>query len=112
MHLGGTLFLPAQGRTPRVPVKAAKGSHAKRSQASSFIGMRSKQASYRGGSCGYLCIALGSGGTFALGSGGTICLSPVDKNHLSVPLNLYPQFKDKGPDPVSYTHLTLPTIQL
>ena len=33
MHLGGTLFLPAQGRTPRVPVKAAKGS----SQASSFI---------------------------------------------------------------------------
>ena len=33
---------------------------------------------------------------FALGSGGTICLSPVDKNHLSVPLNLYPQFKDKG----------------
>ena len=35
-----------------------------------------KQASYKSGSCGYLCIALGSGGT--------ICLSPVDKNHLSV----------------------------
>ena len=33
VHLDGTLFLPAQGRTPRVPVKAAKGS----SQASSFI---------------------------------------------------------------------------
>ena len=33
MHLDGTLFLPAQGRTPRVPVKAAKGS----SQASYFI---------------------------------------------------------------------------
>ena len=32
---------------------------------------RTKQASYRSGSCGYLCIALGSGGT--------ICLSPVDK---------------------------------
>ena len=28
VHLGGTLFLPAQGRTPRVPVKAAKGSRA------------------------------------------------------------------------------------
>ena len=76
VHLDGTLFLPAQGRTPRVPVKAAKGSHAKRSQASSFIGARSKQASYKSGSCGYLCIALGSGGT--------ICLFPVDKNHLSV----------------------------
>ena len=36
-------FLPAQGRTPRVPVKAAKGSRAERSQASSFI--RAKQAS-------------------------------------------------------------------
>ena len=43
MHLDGTLFLPAQGRTPRVPVKAAKGSRAQRSQASSFIG--AKQAS-------------------------------------------------------------------
>ena len=42
MHLDGTLFLPAQGRTPRVPVKAAKGSRAKRLQASSFI--RAKQA--------------------------------------------------------------------
>ena len=84
MHLDGTLFLPAQGRTPRVPVKAAKGSRAECLQASSFIRAQSKQASYRRGSCGYLCIALGSGGTFALGSGGTICLSPVDKNHLSV----------------------------
>ena len=28
VHLDGTLFLPAQGRTPRVPVKAAKGSRA------------------------------------------------------------------------------------
>ena len=37
VHLDGTLFLPAQGRTPRVPVKAAKGSRAERSQASSFI---------------------------------------------------------------------------
>ena len=63
VHLDGTLFLPAQGRTPRVPVKAAKGSCAERSQASSFIG--AKQASYKSGSCGYLCIALGSGGTFA-----------------------------------------------
>ena len=35
---------------------------------------------------------------FALGSGGTICLSPVDKNHLSVPLNLYPQFKGSKPE--------------
>ena len=26
VHLNGTLFLPAQGRTPRVPIKAAKGS--------------------------------------------------------------------------------------
>ena len=42
VHLDGTLFLPAQGRTPRVPVKAAKGSRAKRLQASSFI--RAKQA--------------------------------------------------------------------
>ena len=79
VHLDGTLFLPAQGRTPRVPVKAAKGSHVDSSQASSFIGVGMKQASYKSGSCGYLCIALGSGGTFALGSGGTICLSPVDK---------------------------------
>ena len=80
MQIGGTLFLPAQGRTPRVPVKAAKGSHAKRSQASSFIGARSKQASYKIGSCGYLCIGLGSGGTFAcLLLIRTICLSPVDK---------------------------------
>ena len=72
-------FLPAQGQTPRVPVKAAKGSRGEPSQASSFICVRSKQASYRSGSCGYFCIALGSGGTFALGSGETICLSPVDK---------------------------------
>ena len=43
VHLDGTLFLPVQGRTPRVPVKAAKGSSAKRLQASSF--MRAKQAS-------------------------------------------------------------------
>ena len=35
----------------------------------------SKQAT-EAGVGGYLCIALGSGGT--------ICLSPVDKNHLSV----------------------------
>ena len=48
MHLDGTLFLPAQGRTPRVPVKAAKGSRAERSQASSFIGARSKQATKAG----------------------------------------------------------------
>ena len=38
-------FLPAQGRTPRVPIKAAKGSRAERSQASPFIRARSKQAS-------------------------------------------------------------------
>ena len=39
-----------------------------------------KQASYKSGSCGYLCIALGSGGTFAcLLLIRTICLSPVDK---------------------------------
>ena len=37
VNLDGTLFLPAQGRTPRVPIKAAKGSRAERSQASSFI---------------------------------------------------------------------------
>ena len=43
MHLGGTLFLPAQGRTPRVPVKAAKGSHAESSQASSFIGQEANK---------------------------------------------------------------------
>ena len=87
VHLDGTLFLPARGQTPRVPVKAAKGSRPERLQASSFICSRSKQASYRSGSCGYFCIALGSGGTFALGSGETICLllirticlSPVDK---------------------------------
>ena len=30
VHLDGTLFLPAQGRTPGVPVKAAKRSHAER----------------------------------------------------------------------------------
>ena len=28
VHLDGTLVLPAQGRTPRVPVKTAKGSRA------------------------------------------------------------------------------------
>ena len=48
VHLDGTLFLPAQGRTPRVPVKAAKGSRAERLQASSFIGTRSKQATEAG----------------------------------------------------------------
>ena len=37
VQIDGTLFLPAQGRTPRVPVKASKGSGAERSQASSFI---------------------------------------------------------------------------
>ena len=62
-----------------MPVKAAKGSRADSSQASSFIGAGMKQASYKSRSCSYLCIALVSGGTFALGSGGTICLSPVDK---------------------------------
>ena len=50
VHLDGTLFLPAQGRTPRVPVKAAKGSRAECLQASSFIRAQSKQASYRRGS--------------------------------------------------------------
>ena len=44
VHLDGTLFLPAQGRTPRVPDKAAKGSRAKRSQTSSSIRAQSKQA--------------------------------------------------------------------
>ena len=82
------LFLPAKGRTPRVPVKAAKGSGAERLQASSFIRERTKQASYRSGSCGYLCIGLGSGGTLLWGLEElfvclllirTICLSPVDK---------------------------------
>ena len=37
LHLDGTLFLPAQGRTPRVPVKAAKGSRTEPLQASSFM---------------------------------------------------------------------------
>ena len=55
VHLDGTLFLPAQGRTPRVPVKAAKGSRDYHS--------RSKQTNYKSGSCDYLCIALGSGGS-------------------------------------------------
>ena len=48
VHLDGTLFLPAQGRTPRVPVQAAKGSRAERSQASSFICTQSKQATEAG----------------------------------------------------------------
>ena len=47
VQIDGTLFLTAQGRTPRVPVKAAKGSRTERLQASSFIHARSKQASYR-----------------------------------------------------------------
>ena len=84
VHLDGTLFLPAQGRTPRVPVKAAKGSRGEPLQASSFICVRSKQASYRSGGCCYLCIALGSGGTFARYQ--NFLLKPcflVDKNHLS-----------------------------
>ena len=42
------LFLPAKGRTPRVPVKAAKGSRAERLQASSFIRARSKRATEAG----------------------------------------------------------------
>ena len=42
--------------------RAADESRAERSQASSFIHARSKQASYKSGSCGYLCIALSSGG--------------------------------------------------
>ena len=83
VQIDGTLFLTAQGRTPRVPVKAAKGSR-RNAYRLALLYSRSKEASYKSGSCGYLCIALGSGGTFALGSGGTICLSPVDKNHLSV----------------------------
>ena len=45
--------------------RAADESRAKRSQVSPFIRGRSKQASYKTGGCCYLCIALGSGGTFA-----------------------------------------------
>ena len=48
MQIDGTLFLTVQGRTPRVPVKAAKGSRAERSQASSFIGLQSKQVTEAG----------------------------------------------------------------
>ena len=43
VHLGGTLFLPAQGRTARVPVKAAKGSCAQHLQARSFIAREASQ---------------------------------------------------------------------
>ena len=47
VHLDGTLFfLPVQGRTPRVPVKAAKGSHAKHRLA--LLYSRSKQATEAG----------------------------------------------------------------
>ena len=47
VHLDGTLFLPVQGRTPRLPVKAAKGSSAKRLQASSFIGTEASKLQKR-----------------------------------------------------------------
>ena len=68
--------------------RAANESPAERSQASSFIHARSKQASYKSGSCCYLCIALRSGGillwvqeelSVCLLLIGTICLPPVDK---------------------------------
>ena len=85
VHLDGTLFLPVQGRTPRVPVKAAKGSRAERSQASSFIRVRSKQANYKSGSCGYLCIALGSGGTLLWGQEEpSVCLLLISLFRLTI----------------------------
>ena len=46
VQIDGTLFLPAQGRTPRVPVKAAKGSHAKHRLA--LLYSQSKQATEAG----------------------------------------------------------------
>ena len=82
-------FYLRRGELPGCPLRLQRGVAPNAHRLALLYG--EKQASYKSGSCGYLCIALGSGGT--------ICLSPVDKNHLSVPLNLYPQFKDKGPDP-------------
>ena len=82
MHLDGTLFLPAQGQTPRVPVKAAKGSRTERLQTSSFI--RAKQASKlqkRG-----LLLPLHSSWLWRdvnqMLKFSFETLSPVDKNHL------------------------------
>ena len=81
VHLDGTLFLPAQGRTPRVPVKAAKGSRPERSQASSFISTRSKQASKL--QKPELRLSLHSSGVrrnFCSGVRRNFCLSPKSKN--------------------------------
>ena len=84
MHLDGTLFLPVQGRTPRVPVKAAKGSLAERFQASSF--MRAKQASKLQKQ--RLLLSLHSPWLWRnisqMSKFSFETLSPVDKNHLSV----------------------------
>ena len=88
MHLDGTLFLPVQGRTPRVPVKAAKGSQAECLQASSFIHTRSKQASYRMGVAVISAYLWSQEEPLLWGQEElsvclllirTICLSPVDK---------------------------------
>ena len=83
-------FYLHRGELPGCPLRLQRGVTPKAYRLA-LLYARNKQASYKSGSCSYLCLALGSGGT--------ICLSPVDKNHLFVPLNLYPQFKDKGPDP-------------
>ena len=55
VHLDGTLFLPVQGRTPRVPVKAAKGSRTEPLQASSF--MRASEASKQATEAGVAVIS-------------------------------------------------------
>ena len=84
MHLDGTLFLPAQGRTPRVPVKAAKGSRAESLQASSF--MPAKQASKLQKQ--RLRLSLHSSWLWRnisqMSKFSFETPSPVDKNHLSV----------------------------
>ena len=84
LHRGGLSMCPGD----TVLRRAADESHPERSQASPFIHGRSKQASYKSGSCCYLCIALGSGRillwvqeelSVCLLLIRTICLSPVDK---------------------------------
>ena len=81
VHLDGTLFFYLRrGELPGCPLRLQRGV-APNAHRLALYTVRSKQASYKSGSCGYLCIALGSGGT--------ICLSPVDKLILDEDLFLF-----------------------
>ena len=79
-------FYLRRGELPGCPFRLQRGVAPNAHRLALLYGQ--KQASYKSGSCGYLCIALGSGGTLLCGQEElsvclllirTICLSPVDK---------------------------------